>query len=40
LVATQYDAAGKALGSFETFFIMTENDGQWGTHARSSYAPL
>jgi len=40
LVATQYDAAGKALGSFETFFIMTEKDGRWGTQARSSYASL
>jgi hypothetical protein len=38
LVATRYDAAGKALGSFETFFIMTEKEGQWGTQARSSYA--
>lgn len=39
LVATQYDAAGKALGSFESFFIMTERDGHWGTQGRSSYAP-
>jgi len=40
LVATRYDAAGKALGSFETFFIMTEKEGHWGTQARSSYASL
>ncbi len=39
LVATQYDAAGKALGSFETFFIMTDKGDHWGTQARSSYAP-
>jgi hypothetical protein len=40
LVATQYDAAGEALGSFETFFIMTDKGGHWGTQARSSYTPL
>lgn len=36
---SRYDAKGNALATFETFHVMTNQDGHWGTQARSSYAP-
>ena len=35
---SRYDANGNVLKTFETFHIMTNQDGHWGTQARSSYA--
>jgi len=36
----RYDAEGNVLETFKTFHVMTNQEGHWGTQARSSYAPL
>jgi hypothetical protein len=35
---SRYDADGNVLGTYKTFHIMTQQNGHWGTQARSSYA--
>jgi hypothetical protein len=40
ILANRRDAEGNVLTTFETFHVMTNQDGHWGTQARSSYAPL
>jgi hypothetical protein len=38
LRATRRDAAGKALSTFDTFYLVTRENGRWGVRARSSFA--
>jgi hypothetical protein len=40
ILANRRDAEGNVLTTFETFHVMTNRDGHWGTQARSTYAPL
>jgi hypothetical protein len=35
----RYDAAGKEIGRFPSFYIVTLKDGHWGVQGRSSFAP-
>jgi len=35
----RYDAAGKVIGKFPSFYVVTLKDGHWGVQARSSFAP-
>ena len=39
LTATRYDPEGRMLHSFDTFYLVTLQDGHWGIRARSSFAP-
>jgi hypothetical protein len=36
----RYDAEGNVFETFQTLHIMTNQDGHWGTQARSSFASL
>jgi hypothetical protein len=38
LRATRRDAGGKALSTFDTFYLVTRENGHWGVRARSSFA--
>lgn len=38
LRATRRDAAGKALSTFDTYYLVTRDHGHWGVRARSSFA--
>ena len=38
LRATRRDAEGKALSTFDTFYLVTRENGHWGVRARSSFA--
>jgi hypothetical protein len=38
LHATRRDAAGNAISSFDTFYLVTRENGRWGVRARSSFA--
>ena len=38
LRATRRDAAGKALSTFDTYYLVTRENGHWGVRARSSFA--
>lgn len=35
----RYDAAGKEIGRFPSFYIVTLDHGHWGVQGRSSFAP-
>ena len=35
---TRYRADGSRIGSFESLYILTKEDGRWGVKLRSSYA--
>ena len=35
----RFDASGKEIGRFPSFYIVTLKDGHWGVQARSSFAP-
>jgi len=37
LHATRRDAAGKPISSFDTFYLVTRENGRWGVRARSSF---
>ncbi len=39
VVFVRYDAAGKLIGKFPSFYVVTLKDGHWGIQARSSFAP-
>jgi hypothetical protein len=39
ILANRRDAEGNVLETFQTFHIMTDEDGHWGTLSRSSFAP-
>ena len=39
VVFVRYDAAGKLIGKFPSFYVVTLKDGHWGVQARSSFAP-
>lgn len=39
VVFVRYDAAGKVIGKFPSFYVVTLKDGHWGVQARSSFAP-
>ncbi|HLG14750.1 MAG TPA: hypothetical protein VJH03_09655 [Blastocatellia bacterium] len=36
---TRYRADGTAMGSFESLYILTKENGYWGVKLRSSFAP-
>ena len=36
---TRYRADGSAIGSFDSIYVVTCEDGHWGIKARSSFAP-
>jgi hypothetical protein len=38
LRATRRDAQGKALSTFDTYYLVTRENGHWGVRARSSFA--
>ncbi len=38
LRATRRDAEGKALSTFDTYYLVTRENGHWGVRARSSFA--
>jgi hypothetical protein len=38
LRATRLDAQGKPLSTFDTFYLVTRENGRWGVRARSSFA--
>ena len=38
LRATRRDASGKALSTFDTYYLVTRDHGHWGVRARSSFA--
>src|SRR5579862_2597357 len=35
----RFDASGKVIGKFPSLYVVTLQNGHWGVHARSSYAP-
>jgi hypothetical protein len=35
----RYEATGKLIGKFPSFYVVTLKDGHWGVQARSSFAP-
>jgi hypothetical protein len=35
---SRWTESGKLIGTFETIYIVTEQDGHWGIQARSSFA--
>lgn len=37
---TRCRADGSVIGSFESLYILTKENGQWGVKMRSSFAPL
>lgn len=39
VVFVRYDASGKVIGKFPSFYVVTLKDGHWGIQARSSFAP-
>jgi hypothetical protein len=39
VIFVRYDASGKEIGKFPSFYIVTLKDGHWGVQARSSFAP-
>ncbi len=39
VVFVRFDASGKEIGRFPSFYIVTLKDGHWGIQARSSFAP-
>lgn len=39
VVFVRYDATGKVIGKFPSFYVVTLKDGHWGVQARSSFAP-
>jgi hypothetical protein len=39
VVFVRYDAGGKLIGKFPSFYVVTLKDGHWGVQARSSFAP-
>jgi len=36
---TRYREDGSAIGTYNSFYIVTKRDGRWGIQARSSYLP-
>lgn len=36
---TRYRADGSVIGSFDSVYVVTNEDGHWGVKARSSFAP-
>lgn len=36
---SRYNAANEKIATFDSLYIMTKQDGAWGTQARSSFAP-
>lgn len=36
---TRYREAGSKLGSYDSLYVVTNQDGHWGVQARSSFAP-
>jgi hypothetical protein len=36
---SRYDKDGKKIATYDSLYIVTEQDGHWGTLARSSFAP-
>ena len=36
---TRYRADGTKIGTFESLYILTKEDGRWGVRMRSSFAP-
>ncbi len=36
---SRYDAGDKKIATYESFYIVTDKDGHWGTQGRSSFAP-
>jgi hypothetical protein len=38
LRATRRDAEGKPLSTFDTYYLVTRENGHWGVRARSSFA--
>lgn len=36
---TRYDKDGNTIASYDSLYIVTKQDGHWGTLARSSFAP-
>ena len=38
LRATRRDSQGKALSTFDTYYLVTRESGHWGVRARSSFA--
>ena len=37
--AVRYDASGKVILRFQSFYVVTLKNGHWGVQARSSFAP-
>lgn len=37
---TRYGADAKPIGSYQSLYIVTKENGEWGTQARSSYAGI
>lgn len=36
---SRYDADDNKIATYESFYVLTDKDGHWGTQARSSFAP-
>jgi hypothetical protein len=36
---SRFNADGEKFGTYESFYVLTKQDGHWGTQARSSFAP-
>ena len=36
---SRYDKDGNKIATFDSLYVMTKQDGHWGTQARSSFAP-
>lgn len=36
---TRFNADDEKIASYESFYVVTNQDGHWGTQARSSFAP-
>lgn len=36
---SRYNATGEKIATFDSLYIMTKQNGAWGTQARSSFAP-
>ena len=36
---TRYRAGGSVIGTYDSIYIVTNQDGHWGVQARSSFAP-
>ena len=39
VVFVRYDASGKVIGKFPSFYVVTLKNDHWGIQARSSFAP-